>query len=143
MRKLKQIAIMNSFNRVGELSVTEMTGLLGLDENGELWHGALESTEDGRRVVDWTPVNTPKDGAGFTKPQLSFFDKWEQEARERIKADADSSGEAVSLETEKPTHARATSGEGESTPDHDLENGERTDSNIGTRTGPDFEREGG
>lgn len=103
MRKLKQIIkITDQTDGYMETPGTAM-GLMGLDDNGELWHGTLEITEDRRRVIDWTPVNTPRDGAAFTEPQLSRFDKFEKEAHERLQADAEASGETVPLATEDET----------------------------------------
>jgi hypothetical protein len=76
MRKLKQITY-----------DVERLEVLGLDENGELWFGKVTTTDDDRRVVDWSPINGPKDGVGFTDPQMSFFDQWERDARKRINVD--------------------------------------------------------
>jgi hypothetical protein len=115
MRKLKQII---------ELYPSDV---LALDENGELWFGTMETTDDQRRVVDWSPVNTPKDGSGWSEPQQSFFDKWEKEARERIANDIDLGGEAVSLAEEESHDASGTGETVQDTPDNDLEDGEGTD----------------
>ena len=119
MRKLKQIIVVDQEMYPGSL--------MSLDENGELWHGTLETTDDGRRVIDWTPVNTPKDGAGWSEPQVSFFDKWEKEARERLQADADSSGETVPLETEEQTDASGTGETVQDSSDDSVEDGEGAD----------------
>ena len=116
MRKLKQIAY-----------DVERREVLALDENGELWHGTLETTDDGRRVIDWTPVNTPKDGAGWSEPQVSFFDKWEKEARERLQIDSDASGEAVPLATEEQTDASGTGETVQDSSDDSVEDGEGSD----------------
>lgn len=101
--------------------------VMALDENGELWSGELKRTEDNRRVIDWTPVNTPKDGAGFSEPQLDFFDRWEKEARARLQADIDASGEAVPLATDEQTDARSTGEEAEGASDDSVEDGKGSD----------------
>lgn len=127
VRKLQQIIKLNP-EQSGYMEIPPKSAeVLALDENGELWHGTLETTADERRVIDWSPVNTPKDGAAYSEPQLSFFDKWEKEAHERLQADAEASGETVSLETEKPDDTREISEEAESPPDDSVENGEGTD----------------
>lgn len=100
---------------------------IALDDNGELWFGKLETTEDERRVIDWTPVNTPKDGAAYSEPQLDFFDRWEREARARIQADIDSSGEAVPLETTEQDDASATGETIQDSSDDGVEDGEGID----------------
>ena len=102
MRKLKQIIVAESMQSDDGL-FSCVTKMLALDDNGEMWYGEIEETEDGRRVIDWTPVNTPRDGAAFTEPQLSRFDKFEKEAHERLQADAEASGETVPLATEDET----------------------------------------
>ena len=122
MRTLKQIIKLTDGVRY-----THGTEILALDENGELWFGALEATDDARRVVNWTPVNTPKDGAGYSEPQLSFFDKWEKEAHERIQAEAERLGKDVSLAAEKPDHTAAISGSTGRASDDRVEDGEGTD----------------
>lgn len=119
MRKLKQITVVDQDMYPGTL--------MALDDNGELWHGTLETTDDGRRVIDWTPVNTPKDGAGFSEPQMTFFDKWEKEANERLQAHADASGEAVPLATEEQTDARGTGEAIQDSSDDSVEDGEGID----------------
>jgi hypothetical protein len=100
---------------------------IALDDNGELWFGKLEITDDERRVINWTPVNTPKDGAAYSEPQLSRFDKWEKEANERLQADAEASGEAVPLETQEEDDAGSTGEEAPSTSGDSVEDGEGTD----------------
>lgn len=115
MRKLKQIHQM------------QFEEIIALDDNGELWHGKLETTEDGRRVIDWTPVNTPKDGAAYSEPQLDFFDKWEREANARIQTDLEASGKAVPLATEEKTDTSATGEEAEDSSDERVEDGEGKD----------------
>lgn len=126
MRKLKQVIVLDEFRKLGDVAIS-IPELLALDENGELWHGTLETTDDERRVIEWTPVNTPKDGAGFSEPQISFFDKWEQDARARLQADTDSSGETVPLETEEQDDARTTVEEAQDSSDDSVEDGERHD----------------
>lgn len=124
MRKLKQIEIIEP-------------ELMALDENGELWFGTLEATDDGRRVIDWTPVNTPKDGAGYSEPQMSRFDKWEIEANERLRDHAAAIGEAVPLATQEETDTSTTGKEAQSSSDDRVEDGEGTDPIEHTRVGND------
>lgn len=124
MRKLKSIIKLQDATEGYGGSPLEV---LALDENGELWHGTLETTDDQRRVIDWTPVNTPKDGVAYSEPQIDFFDKWEQEARERLQADADSSGETVSLETQEQTDTRGTGEAVQDSSDDGVEDGEGSD----------------
>ena len=127
MRKLKQIIKLEE--RMG--GYMELPGspaeLMALDENGELWHGTLENTEDQRRVINWTPVNTPKDGAAYSEPQQSFFDKWEKEAHERLQTEAEAERKIVSLETITPNVTGATGGQAGSASDDSVEDGEGTD----------------
>ena len=125
MRKLTQICTLDAPN------------LLALDDNGELWFGTLEETEDERRVIEWSPVNRPKDGAAFTEPQLNFFDKWEQDARERLKRDAETRRKALPLETEEPDDTGATGGEAEDSSDDRVEDGEGADPDLGPGGGVD------
>lgn len=110
MRKLKQI----SYD-------VERLEVLALDENGELWFGKMQSTDDDRRVVDWSPINGPKDGAGFTEPQMSFFDQWERDARKRIAADT--SRETVPLATNERADSSGPVETIQTTPDINLEDG--------------------
>jgi hypothetical protein len=116
MRQLKQIIVVDQEMYPGTL--------MALDENGELWHGTLETTDDGRRVVEWTPVNTPKDGVAYSEPQIDFFDKWERDARERLQADTDASGETVPLETQEQTDARGTGEAVQDSSNDSVEDGE-------------------
>ena len=100
---------------------------IALDDNGELWFGKLEITEDERRVIDWTPVNTPKDGAAYSEPQLSRFDKWEAEANERLRTEAAASGEAVPLATKEEDDAGSTGEEAQGASGDSVEDGEGAD----------------
>lgn len=135
MRKLTQI-IKLADETEGYMEIPgNNVEILALDENGELWFGALESTEDKRRVIDWSPVNRPKDGASFTEPQLSFFDQWEREARAIIEADRQRN--AVSLETPGAADTGTTGGTVQATPDDSVEDGEGTDPDLGSREGSD------
>ena len=127
MRKLTQICTLDSPN------------LLALDDNGELWFGTLQETDDERRVISWSPVNRPKDGASFTEPQLTFFDKWEKDARERLKRDAEASGKAVSLAAQEPDDTGTTGGEAEDSSDDRVEDGEGADPDLGPGGGVDQE----
>jgi hypothetical protein len=87
MRKLKQI-IKISDPVEGYMEIPPQGAeIMALDENGELWFGKVTTTDDDRRVIDWSPINGPKDGVGFTEPQLNFFDQWERDAHKRISAD--------------------------------------------------------
>ena len=103
MRKLQQIEVDFARNE-----------LWALDENGELWHGTADTSEDGRRVVDWTPVQLPPDGMAFSEPQRSFWDKVERDAKRNIetKITLDSSGEAAAVAQEEPADASGTREEG-------------------------------
>lgn len=131
MRKLKQIIKLSDAVDGYMETPGHDAEIMALDENGEIWFGELETTEDNRRVIDWTPVNTPKDGAGFTEPQLSFFDKWEQDARERIKVDTETSGETVPLATEEQDDTNGTGKTPHGSSDNDLEDGEGIDPYLG------------
>lgn len=133
MRKLKQILVIDQEMYPGNL--------MALDDNGELWHGTLETTDDNRRVIDWTPVNTPKDGAAYSEPQLDFFDKWEKEAHARIQADIDSGREVVSLETETKADASGTGETVQDSSDDGVEDGEGSDPREYTRCGDAVGRE--
>lgn len=109
MRKLNQIIrIDENVRGIEHGQFDKIVEVLALDANGELWFGKLEVTDDDRRVVDWSPVNTPEDGVGYTKEQMSFFDKWEKEAHEIIEADRQR--DALSLASEAEVDA---SGSGE------------------------------
>ena len=79
MRKLKHVILMRE----------SPDDILALDENGELWFGELISSEDGRRVVNWSPVQLPPDGMAFSEPQLSFWDRMEKKARANYEANPD------------------------------------------------------
>jgi hypothetical protein len=126
MRKLKQLITVSQYMKLGD-TAQDKPDLMALDDNGELWHGKLETTGDGRKVIDWTPVNTPKDGAAYSEPQLSRFDKWELEANEILQADADASGEDVPIAAQDEADTVGTSGEAERSSGVDLEDGEGTD----------------
>lgn len=101
--------------------------MFALDEEGELWYGKAEATEDKRRVVDWSPVQLPPDGMSFSKPQLSFWDRMEKEAHERYEASLEGLREAPTLAQEEQAIASGTREEAEGASDVDLEDGEGTD----------------
>lgn len=101
MRKLRQI-IKISEPVEGYMEIPPQGAeIMALDDGGELWFGVMETSDDGRRVVDWTPVQLPPDGMSFSEEQLSFWDKMERDAREKYKASLDGTGEAETLETKE------------------------------------------
>ena len=129
MRKLKQIIRLNDEVKGIEHGLPLVNQqLMALDDNGELWHGTLEITDDERRVIDWTPVNTPKDGAAFTEPQLDFFDKWEREAHARIQTEIDRTRKDVPLASHESHDARAIGEEAEDSSGDCVEDGEGAES---------------
>lgn len=103
MRKLKQvIKLADAVEGYMEIP-PQGAEIIALDEGGELWHGTLETSEDQRRVVHWTPVQLPPDGMAFSEPQRSFWDRMEKQARDNYEASLDASGETPPVETEEPT----------------------------------------
>ena len=108
-----------------------LDAIWAIDENGELWFGAVEITDDDRRMIEWSPVNRPKDGASFSKPQESFFDKWERKAREIIEADREA--DAVATPGEDVTDGASSEAEG--SPDHGEQDGEGSDPDTGASAG--------
>ena len=83
MRKLKQVV------KLADAVEEHGAEILALDENGELWHGTLETSEDKRKVIDWTPVQLPPDGMAFSEPQMSFWDRMEKQAHDNYEASLD------------------------------------------------------
>lgn len=117
MRRLKQIEIDYARNHV-----------YALDEQGEFWFGTIETSEDKRRVVDWSPVQLPPDGMSFSEPQLSFWDKLEKKARENLKqATLDGPGEAPTMAKEEQDVASGTREQTEGASDISLEDGKGID----------------
>lgn len=116
MRRLKQLDCDHARNCIW-----------ALDEQGELWFGRVEASEDKRRVVEWSPVQLPPDGMSFSKPQMSFWDRMEKKARDNYEASLDRPGEAATLEKEEQTVASGTGGEAEGASDISLEDGEGID----------------
>jgi hypothetical protein len=98
-----------------------------LDVEGELWFGTLETSEDKRKVVNWSPVQLPPDGMSFSEPQRSFWDKMEKQARENYEASLEPARKAPAMAEEEQDVAGGTSGEVEGASDLDLEDGEGTD----------------
>jgi hypothetical protein len=105
----------------------KISSVLALDVEGELWHGTLETSEDGRQAVKWSPVQLPPDGMSFSKPQLSFWDRMEKEAHDRYQASLDPAGETETVAQEEQTDAGGTRGEVEGASDISLEDGEGID----------------
>lgn len=127
MRRLKQVIKLH--DEVDGYMETPPQGaeILALDEEGELWFGVLETSEDKRKVVNWSPVQLPPDGMSFSLPQLSFWDRMEKEAHDRYQASLDPAGETEAVAQEEQTDAGRTRKEAEGASDIGLEDGEGID----------------
>jgi hypothetical protein len=77
MRPLKQFQLLE-----GEAAI------IALDENGDLWAGALNQwlgvpEEDSEiPTIEWVPLNGPPDGEHLQKAFEPFWDTMEKQARE-------------------------------------------------------------